>query len=164
LLDEMTVTGLDRVFSGDLISADHPRYEEARAVWNGMVDRRPALIARCAHEGDVVEALRFARDAGVRLAVRGGGHNVAGNAVCDGGVVIDLSGMKAIEVDATGCTARAQPGVVLGELDRATQEFGLAAPTGNVSKTGLAGLTLGAVSAGSRASTGRPATTCCPRG
>lgn len=163
LLDEMTVTGLDRVFSGELISADHRRYDDARAVWNGMVDRRPALIARCANEADVVEALRFAREAGLRLAVRGGGHNVAGNAVCDGGVVIDLSGMKAIEVDATGRTARAQPGVVLGEVDRAMQEFGLAAPTGNVSKTGLAGLTLGGGWAGSPASTARPATTCCPR-
>lgn len=108
-----------------------------------MVDRQPALIARCANEGDVVEALRFAREAGLPLAVRGGGHNVAGNAVCDGGLVIDLSGMKAIEVDAVARTARAQPGVVLGEFDRATQEFGLATPTGNVSKTGLAGLTLG---------------------
>ena len=139
----MTVKGLDRVFGGELISPDHPRYHDARKVWNGMVDRRPALIARCAHEGDVVEALRFARDAGLPLAVRGGGHNVAGNAVCDDGLVIDLSAMKAIQVDAAERTARAQPGVVLGEFDRATQEFGLATPTGNVSKTGLAGLTLG---------------------
>lgn len=139
----MTVRTLDRVFSGELISPDHPRYHDARKVWNGMVDRRPALIARCANERDVVEALCFAREAGLRLAVRGGGHNVAGNAVCDDGLVIDLSGMKAIQVDAAGRTARVQPGVVLGEFDRATQEFGLAAPTGNVSKTGLAGLTLG---------------------
>ena len=143
MLDEMTVKTLDRVFGGELIWPGHPRYHEARAVWNGMIDRRPALIARCAHEGDVVEALRFARETGLHLAVRGGGHNVAGNAVCDDGVVIDLSGMKAIQVDAAGRTARAQPGVVLGEFDRATQEFGLATPTGNVSKTGLAGLTLG---------------------
>src|SRR5947207_6776187 len=139
----MTVKTLDRVFGGELIRPGHPRYDEARAVWNGMIDRRPALVACCAHEGDVVEALRFARETGVRLAVRGGGHNVAGNAVCDDGVVIDLSRMKAIQVDAAGRVARAQPGVVLGEFDRATQEFGLATPTGNVSKTGLAGLTLG---------------------
>jgi FAD/FMN-containing dehydrogenase len=143
LLDEMTVKTLDRVFGGELIAPGHPRYDDARRVWNGMVDRRPALIARCAHRGDVVEALRFARESGLRLAVRGGGHNVAGNAVCDDGLVIDLSGMKTIQVDAAGRTARAQAGVVLGELDRATQEFGLATPTGNVSKTGLAGLTLG---------------------
>jgi FAD/FMN-containing dehydrogenase len=139
----MTVKTLDRVFSGELISPAHPRYDDARQVWNGMVDRRPALIARCANEGDVVEALRFARESGLPLAVRGGGHNVAGNAVCDDGLVIDLSGMKAIQVDTAARTARAQPGVVLGEFDRATQEFGLATPTGNVSKTGLAGLTLG---------------------
>jgi FAD/FMN-containing dehydrogenase len=139
----MTVNTLDRVFSGELIWPGHPSYDDARAVWNGMIDRRPVLIARCAHEGDVVEALRFAQQTGLRLAVRGGGHNVAGNAVCDDGLVIDLSGMKAIQVDAAGRTARAQPGVVLGEFDRATQEFGLATPTGNVSKTGLAGLTLG---------------------
>jgi FAD/FMN-containing dehydrogenase len=143
LLDEIAVKTLDRVFGGELIAPGHQRYDDARRVWNGMVDRRPALIARCANEGDVVEALRFARETGLRLAVRGGGHNVAGNAVCDDGLVIDLSGMKAIEVDAVARTARAQPGVVLGEFDRATQEAGLATPTGNVSKTGLAGLTLG---------------------
>jgi FAD/FMN-containing dehydrogenase len=143
LLDEMTVKALARAFTGELVYPGDPRYEDARKVWNGMVDRRPALIARCANDGDVVEALRFAREAGLPIAVRGGGHNVAGNAVCDDGLVIDLSGMKAIQVDRAGCTARAQPGVVLGEFDRATQEFGLAAPTGNVSKTGLAGLTLG---------------------
>jgi FAD/FMN-containing dehydrogenase len=139
----MTVGALERVFSGELISPGDPRYRDARAVWNGMIDRRPALIARCVHDGDVVQALRFARETGLRLAVRGGGHNVAGNAVCDDGLVIDLSGMKAIQIDAAGRTGRAQPGVVLGEFDLATQEFGLATPTGNVSKTGLAGLTLG---------------------
>jgi FAD/FMN-containing dehydrogenase len=143
MLDDTLVDSLDRVFAGDLIAPDDPRYDQARRVWNGMIDRRPMLIARCASERDVVEALRFAREAGVRVAVRGGGHNVAGNAVCDDGLVIDLSGMKAIEVDPVGRIARAQPGVVLGEFDRATQEFGLAAPTGNVSQTGLAGLTLG---------------------
>jgi FAD/FMN-containing dehydrogenase len=140
LLDEVTVKTLDRVFSRELISPHHPGHDDARKVWNGMVDRRPALIARCANDGDVVEAVRFAREAGLRLAVRGGGHNVAGNAVCDDGLVIDLSGMKGIQVDSAAHTARAQPGVVLGEFDRATQEVGLAAPTGNVSRTGLAGL------------------------
>lgn len=139
----MTVKTLGGTFSGEVISPGDPRYDEARKVWNGMVDRRPALIARCVNDGDVVAAVRFARDAGLRLAVRGGGHNVAGNAMCDDGLVIDLSCMKAIEVDAARRTGRAQPGVVLGEFDRATQEFGLATPTGNVSRTGLAGLTLG---------------------
>src|SRR4051794_37943781 len=137
------VRALDGVFSGDLIGPDHGQYEVARRVWNGMVDRRPALMARCAGDRDVVEALGFAREAGLRVAVRGGGHNVAGNAGCDDGLVIDLSGMKVIDVDPAAGTARAQPGVLLGEFDRATQAFGLAAPTGNVSMTGLAGLTLG---------------------
>jgi FAD/FMN-containing dehydrogenase len=108
-----------------------------------MVDRRPALIARCSGEDDVVAALGFAREHALAVAVRGGGHNVAGNAICDGGVVIDLSGLKAIAVDPDRRTARVAPGVLLGELDRATQAFGLATPTGNVSMTGVAGLTLG---------------------
>jgi FAD/FMN-containing dehydrogenase len=108
-----------------------------------MVDRRPALIARCDGEDDVVAALRAAREQGLVVAVRGGGHNVAGNAVCDGGLVIDLSSLKGIEVDAAARTARVAPGVLLGELDRATQAVGLATPTGNVSLTGVAGLTLG---------------------
>src|SRR5437868_1327883 len=138
----MTVKGLDRVFGGELISPDHPRYHDARKVWNGMVDRRPALIARCAHEGDVVEALRFARDAGLPLAVRGGGHNVAGNAVCDDGLMIDLSPMRGVHVDATARTVRAQGGALWADVDRETQVFGLATPGGAVSTTGVAGLTL----------------------
>jgi FAD/FMN-containing dehydrogenase len=143
VLDDTTVRAFDGAFAGELIGPRDGRYEAARRVWNGMVDRSPAVIARCADDEDVVAALRFAREHGLPLAVRGGGHNVAGNAVCDGGVVIDLSAMKRIQVDAAAGTARAQPGVLLGELDRATQAFGLATPTGNVSMTGVAGLTLG---------------------
>jgi FAD/FMN-containing dehydrogenase len=108
-----------------------------------MVDKRPAVIARCADARDVVVALRVACDLELPVAVRGGGHNVAGNAVCDGGVVIDLSAQKAIHVDPAKRSARVQSGVLLGELDRATQAVGLATPTGNVSMTGVAGLTLG---------------------
>src|ERR1700761_3488 len=108
-----------------------------------MIDRRPALIARCAGERDVVAALHAARESGLPVAVRGGGHNVAGNAVCDGGVVIDLSAMREVELDAEARIARVQPGVLLGELDRVTQAVGLATPTGNVSMTGVGGLTLG---------------------
>jgi FAD/FMN-containing dehydrogenase len=143
MLDETVVRGLNGAFAGELIGPGDGRYETARRVWNGMVDRRPALIARCAGEDDVVAALGFARERGLPVAVRGGGHNVAGNAVCDGGVVIDLGGLKAIAVDPDRRTARVAPGVLLGELDRATQAFGLATPTGNVSMTGVAGLTLG---------------------
>jgi FAD/FMN-containing dehydrogenase len=130
-------------FEGELLAAADPGYESARRVWNGMVDRRPALIARCASERDVVAALHAARERGFPVAVRGGGHNVAGNAVCDGGVVIDLSAMREVEVDAEARIARVQPGVLLGELDRVTQSVGLATPTGNVSMTGVGGLTLG---------------------
>jgi FAD/FMN-containing dehydrogenase len=143
MLDDTTIQTLSRRFSGELIGPDHQSYERARLVWNGMVDRRPALIAHCVGEDDVVAALGFAREHGLAVAVRGGGHNVAGNAICDGGIVIDLSGLNAITVDPARRTARVQPGVLLGELDGATQRLGLATPTGNVSMTGVAGLTLG---------------------
>lgn len=141
--DDGVVEALAGVFAGELVSPGDARYESARRVWNGMVDRRPALIARCSNTHDITAALRVAVEAGVPVAVRGGGHNVAGNAVCDGGVVIDLSALRGVEVDPAQGTARVEPGVLLGELDRATQEFGLATPTGNVSMTGIAGLTLG---------------------
>jgi FAD/FMN-containing dehydrogenase len=130
-------------FGGELIAPSDVRYDAARPVWNGMVDRRPRVITKCSGADDIVAALGAARGHGLPVAVRGGGHNVAGNAVCDGGLVIDLSGLKGIRVDPETRTARVQPGVLLGEFDRATQAFGLATPTGNVSMTGLAGLTLG---------------------
>ena len=106
MIDETAVGALDGAFAGVLIGPSHREYESARRVWNGMVDRRPALIARCAHQGDVVAAVRFAREHGLPLAVRSGGHNVAGNAVCDGGVVVDLSAQRAVEVDPVARTAR----------------------------------------------------------
>lgn len=130
-------------FRGELITPDDSRYDEARAVWNGMIDRRPALIAQCKDTMDVIQAVHFAREKNMLLAVRGGGHNVAGLAVCDGGMVIDLSGMKGIVVNLSARTARAEAGVTWGELDRATQAYGLATPGGVVSETGIAGLTLG---------------------
>ncbi len=140
---DRVLQSLDGGFSGELVAPGDPDYEVRRRVWNGMVDRRPALIARCLGEDDVVMALRAAREHGLVVAVRGGGHNVAGNAICDDGLVVDLSSLKGIEVDGTARTARVEPGVLLGELDRATQAVGLATPTGNVSLTGVAGLTLG---------------------
>jgi len=128
---------------GELLRPGDASYEEARLLWSGLIDKRPALIARCAGVGDVIDSVNFARENELLVAVRGGGHNVAGNAACDGGLVIDLSAMKGIRVDPERRTVRAEGGATLGDLDRETQVFGLATPLGVVSKTGIAGLTLG---------------------
>ncbi|MGW0188649.1 FAD-binding oxidoreductase [Streptomyces sp. NPDC003362] len=128
---------------GEVIDRGDPRYDEARAVWNGLIDRRPALIARCSGTADVVEAVRVAREHRPAVSIRGGGHQVAGSAVCDDGLVIDLSRMKGVHVDPAARTARAQAGVRWGELDRETQLHALATPGGEISATGIAGLTLG---------------------
>lgn len=128
---------------GWLVTPEDAGYDTARRVWNGRIDRRPALIAYCANEADVVSAVRFARERELLTAVRSGGHSCAGTAVCDGGLVIDLSLMKAIEMDAKGRTVRAQAGVLWAELDRATQASRLAVPGGTDSEVGIAGLTLG---------------------
>lgn len=128
---------------GELLLAGDAGYDEARKVWNGMIDRHPALIARCKSAADVVSAVDFARESGLLVAVRGGGHNVAGTATVDGGLLIDLSPMKGIRVDPERRTVRAEGGVTIGELDERTQIFGLATPMGVVSETGIAGLTLG---------------------
>jgi FAD/FMN-containing dehydrogenase len=134
---------LDHRFDGELIRPGYPRYNQCRRVWNGSIDRRPALIARCAGVSDVVAALRFARDRGYPIAVRGGGHSFPGLSVCDDGVVIDLAPMKHIDVDADAGIVQAGAGVLLGELDAATQRHAMAVPIGSVTHTGLAGLTLG---------------------
>jgi FAD/FMN-containing dehydrogenase len=118
-------------------------YNAARTVWNAMIDRRPGVILRCAGAGDVRAAVDFARNTGALLAVRGGGHNIAGSAVCDGGVMIDLTPMKSVRIDPFARTARVEPGVTLGEFDREAQAFGLVTPLGINSTTGVAGLTLG---------------------
>ena len=128
---------------GEVIDPEDERYDEARSIWNGAIDRRPACIVRCTGVADVVAAVRFARKLNLQVAVRGGGHGVGGHAVCDGGLVIDLSAMKGIRVDAGRRTARAEAGVLWGELDRETQLFGLATVGGIVTHTGIAGLTLG---------------------
>jgi FAD/FMN-containing dehydrogenase len=128
---------------GELIRPGDPSYDEQRKVWNGSIDRSPALIARCAGVADVISAVRFGRRTGLETAVRGGGHSFPGLSVCDGGVVIDLGLMKGIRVDPETQTVRAQAGVLIGELDRETQAFGLAVPGGIVTHTGISGLTLG---------------------
>jgi FAD/FMN-containing dehydrogenase len=130
-------------FRGDVITPDHEGYDGARAVWNGAVDRRPRLIAPCRSTADVVAAVRFGRDRDLEVAVRGGGHNVAGTAVCDDGIVVDLSAMRAVTVDPVERTAVVQGGALWGDVDHATQAHGLATTGGIVGHTGVGGLTLG---------------------
>jgi FAD/FMN-containing dehydrogenase len=130
-------------FRGELIAARHADYDVARAVWNGKIDVRPRLITRCTGAADVVAAVRFARERDLEIAVRGGGHNVAGTAVCDGGIVIDLSAMRAVSVDPAGRTAQVQGGALWGDVDHETQAYGLATTGGIVSHTGVGGVSLG---------------------
>ncbi|HEY4870140.1 MAG TPA: FAD-binding oxidoreductase [Candidatus Dormibacteraeota bacterium] len=142
-LNQHDVANLERSLRGRLVRPGDADYQSARRLWNGSIDRFPALIALCAGVADVIAAVKFARETGITVAVRGGGHSFPGLSSCDGGLVIDLSQMKGIRVDPRARTARAQAGVLLGELDRETQTFGLAVPAGIVTHTGLAGLTLG---------------------
>src|SRR5215472_3578500 len=128
---------------GELICMNDESYHSARKVWNGMIDKYPAAIARCADVVDVVTAVQFAREQHLIVAVRSGGHSLSGSSVCDGGIVIDLSCMKGIRINPVKQTAWAQAGLTLGEFVRATQAYGLATTTGTVGGTGLAGLTLG---------------------
>ena len=130
-------------FKGGIIRPGNDLYDQERAVWNGMIDKRPAIIAQCTDTADVVAAVNFARESNLPFSVRGGGHNVAGNAVIDHGLVIDLSQMKAISVNPENHTVRAQGGATIGDLDLETQEHHLAVPLGVASETGIAGLTLG---------------------
>src|SRR5262245_6409893 len=143
VFDDAALADLAQHFRGQLIRPGDTQYDAARAVWNGAIDRHPAIVARCTGTADVRAAIRFARERDLVVAVRGGGHNVAGTAACDGGLVIDLSSMKGVWVDPAGRTARAEPGLLWGEFDRETQAFGLAAPGGIISHTGIGGLTLG---------------------
>ena len=142
-LDEGIVQKFKAGLRGELIRPEDAGYNEARKIYNGMIDRHPSLIARCTGAVDVINAVNFARANKQLVAVRGGGHNVAGNAVCDGGIVIDLSRMKGIRIDPVRRTARAEPGLTWAEFDRETQAFGLALPGGIQSTTGIAGFTVG---------------------
>ena len=141
--DGAAIASLRSSFRGELLTADTPGYDRARSVWNGNIDRRPALVARCTGVADVRAAVRFCGDLGLPVSVRGGGHSAPGYGTNDAGVVIDLSPMKGIHVDPISRSVRAEGGVLWRELDRETQQFGLAVTGGTVSSTGIAGLTLG---------------------
>lgn len=143
VLGDAVVQELSASLRGQPLRAGDDGYDEARKIWNGMIDKRPALIARCAGVADVINCVDFARANNLLVAARGGGHNIAGNAVCDGGIMIDLSGMKSVRIDPVRHRTRAEPGLVWSEFDRETQAFGLAITGGQVSTTGIAGVTLG---------------------
>ena len=142
-IDRAALEELESSFRGELVAPDHPGYEEHRRVWNGSIDRRPALIARCVDAADVIAAVRLGRRTGLPVAVRSGGHSFPGLSTADDALLIDLGRMKGIRIDPERRTARMEAGVLLGDADHATQAFGLAVPAGIVTTTGLAGLTLG---------------------
>jgi FAD/FMN-containing dehydrogenase len=142
-LDDADVEALRTRVRGTVIRPSDPTYDDARKIWNGMIDRRPGLIVRCGGVADVIQAVNFARDRSLLVAVRGGSHSAAGHAMCDGGVVIDLSGMKGVRIDTRTQTAQAQGGLLWKDLDHETQALGLATTGGTVSNTGIGGLTLG---------------------
>ena len=142
-LEAATVDSFAACLRGALLTPGGDGYDEARSIWNGMIDRRPGLIAMCEGTADVIATVRFAREHDLLVSVRGGGHNVSGNAVCDGGLMISLARMNAVRVDPSSRRARVSPGARLGDLDHETQAFGLVAPAGIVTTTGVAGLTLG---------------------
>jgi len=143
VLDATALAELNASFGGSLIAPDDPGYDEARTVFNAMIDRRPAVIARCSGVADVMAALALAREHDLEVAIRCGGHSVSGQAVCDGGIVIDVSPMKGVWIDPEARTGWAQAGLNWGELDRETQAFGLAVTGGRMPDTGVTGLTLG---------------------
>ena len=142
-LEEATLQSFADSLRGRLLQRGDDGYDEARKLFNGMIDRRPALIAHCLGAADIAAAVRFAREHNLIVSIKGGGHSVTGNAVCHGGLMIDPSRMKSIRVDPAQQTVRAEPGMLGGELDRETQAFGLSTPVGSVSSTGISGLTLG---------------------
>ncbi len=143
VLEQATIKELKSSLRGHLLLPSNDGYDEARSIWNGMIDKRPALIARCLGAADVRNAVDFARSHDLLVAVRAGGHGISGKAVCDGGIMIDVSPMRGVRVDPMAKTARVQGGSLLGDLDHESQAFGLATTTGTVSHTGVAGLTLG---------------------
>lgn len=141
--DDTSIEEFKSKFRGEIILPDDTNYESAREIWNGMFDRKPAIIARCIGNSDVIRAVNFARENNLLVSVKGGGHNSAGNAACDDGIMIDLSLMRSVHVDKESKTAVFDGGCLLGDVDYATQQYGLAVPAGIVSHTGVGGLTLG---------------------
>ena len=142
VIESMQADALREQIRGEVIAEADAAYDESRRVWNGVIDKRPALVVRCSGNADVIAAVAFARERGLPVSVRGGGHNVAGTAVCEGGVVLDLGAMRNVFVDVDRRTVRAGGGARLGDVDHETQAFALATPFGVVSRTGIAGLTL----------------------
>lgn len=140
---QIDIVGLKSHIEGKVIAPDDPDYDNERKVWNGMIDRRPSLIIKCASREDVVNAISYAKRQSLEVAIRGGGHSIAGNSTCEGGLLLDMSGMKHIHVDTNERKARVQGGVTWGEFDKATQAHNLATTGGVISTTGIAGLTLG---------------------
>ncbi|MEO6353740.1 MAG: FAD-dependent oxidoreductase, partial [Burkholderiaceae bacterium] len=140
-IDSSLIEDFRATLRGPLLLPDTPGFDEARVVWNAMIDRRPALIVRCAGTADVVACVNFAREHGLLLAVRGGGHNIAGNAVCDGGLMLDMSLMKSVWVDPEARLGYVEAGATLADFDHEAQAYGLATPLGINSTTGVAGLT-----------------------
>lgn len=143
IVGEEAIEALRAQTRGDLIVPGDEAYDDARAIWNALVDKRPGAILRCNGAADVATAVKWASDNGIVVSVRGGGHNVGGRAICDDGLVIDLSAMRAVHVDPGAQTVRAQGGATLGDVDAETHAHGLAVPLGVVSKTGIGGLTTG---------------------
>ncbi|MGB9335482.1 MAG: FAD-dependent oxidoreductase, partial [Candidatus Acidiferrales bacterium] len=143
MIKQSAIDDLKKQLRGELLQPAHPAYDDARTIFNAMIDRRPAAIVLCSGTPDAAACVRFAREYDLPLSIRGGGHNIAGNAVCDGGVMLHMGKLNAVRVDAKNRTASAQPGVTLGDYDRATTPLDLVTPLGVVSRTGVAGLTLG---------------------
>src|SRR5215831_6132123 len=142
-LDQAAIATLRKLLRGPLLQPADPGYDEARTIWNAMITKRPALIARVGGSADVIACVNFARENGLPLSVRGGGHNVAGTALCDGGLMIDMSLRRGVRVDPTRRIVRVEGGATWGDVDHETQPFGLVVPSGIVSKTGVAGFTMG---------------------
>lgn len=143
ILEASDLGQFQKHFRGRLITKDENCYDEVRSIWNGMIDKRPGLIASCTGSADVIAAVRFAREKDLLISVRSGGHNVSGNSLSDGGLLVDLSNMKGVRADPVQRVVRAQSGLTLGDLDHETQTFGMAVPAGIVTTTGIAGLTIG---------------------